>query len=391
MCIERLFYTFLIVEVFETMPARSAAALKRKRERAREHVREWKKKNPAKVREQKKRYYARNHDKIQDKLRQWRKNNPELVRAQKRRHKERKVWSLLPRTRQRKDKDDEYDPDEILRGLFGVRVVLTDFRRALPPPPPLPSSQQQPGKRLSYSSSDSETDEGLSKELHLMLAEPEDPVKWRLEQLRKNRKKAEENRVRRMQKREKEAEKIIEITAERKVWPLLPRTRQRKDKDDEYDPDEILRGLFGVRVVLTDFRRALPPPPPLPSSQQQPGKRLSYSSSDSETDEGLSKELHLMLAEPEDPVKWRLEQLRKNRKKAEENRVRRMQKRQKEAEKIIEIAAELDEMSFMLHDMGKWFQQFEREDTVEQATQFEYSHNVEISAELMDQLEHYLF
>jgi len=47
-------------------------------------------------------------------------------------------------------------------------------------------------------------------------------------------------------------------------------------------------------------------------------------------------------------------------------------------------------MSFMLHDMGKWFQQFEREDTVEQATQFEYTHNVEMSAELMDQLEHYL-
>ena len=68
-----------------------------------------------------------------------------------------------------------------------------------------------------------------------------------------------------------------------------------------------------------------------------------------------------------------------------------MQKRQKEAEKIIEITAELDEMSFMLHDMGKWFQQFEREDTVEQATQFEYSHNVEISAELMDQLKHYLY
>jgi len=98
-----------------------------------------------------------------------------------------------------------------------------------------------------------------------------------------------------------------------------------------------------------------------------------------------------MLAEPEEPVKRRIEQLRKNRKKAEENRVRLMQKRQKEAVKITEISAELDEMSFMSHDMGKWFQQFEREDTAEQATQFEYSHNVEISAELMDQLKHYLY
>lgn len=42
-----------------------------------------------------------------------------------------------------------------------------------------------------------------------------------------------------------------------------------------------------------------------------------------------------------------------------------MQKRQKEAEMIIKLTAKLDEMSFMLHDMGKWFQQFEREDTVE--------------------------
>ena len=40
---------------------------------------------------------------------------------------------------------------------------------------------------------------------------------------------------------------------------------------------------------------------------------------------------------------------------------------------IVEIAAELDQMSFMLHNMGKWFMGFEREDTVEQATQFEYS------------------
>jgi len=91
-----------------------------------------------------------------------------------------------------------------------------------------------------------------------------------------------------------------------------------------------------------------------------------------------------MLAEPEGPVKRRIKQTRKNRKKGEENRVRRMQKRQKEAEMITKITAELDKMSFMLHDMDKWFQQFEREGTVEQSTQFEYTHNVKISAELMN-------
>ena len=76
-------------------------------------------------------------------------------------------------------KDDIYDPEEILRGLFGVRVKLTDFRR---PPPP----------------------------------------------------------------------------------PRLPRARHRKEKHDSYDPDEILCGSFGARVVLTDFRRPLSPPPPSP-------------------------------------------------------------------------------------------------------------------------------
>ena len=87
----------------------------------------------------------------------------------------------------------------------------------------------------------------------------------------------------------------------------------------------------------------------------------------------------------------RIEQIRKNRKKAEPNRVRRMLKRQKEEEMITAIATELDGLSSMLYDMDKWFTQFEREDTVAQATQFEYTHSVEISTELMNELEHLLF
>ena len=119
------------------MPATSAAALKRKRESNRERVRAWKQENPGKVREQKKRYYTRNRDKSQAMLRQWRKRNPELVRAQKRHYYERKVWPRVPRTRQGKGKDgDEYDPVEVLRDLFGVRVVLTDLGKSLEPPPP---------------------------------------------------------------------------------------------------------------------------------------------------------------------------------------------------------------------------------------------------------------
>ena len=104
-----------------------------------------------------------------------------------------------------------------------------------------------------------------------------------------------------------------------------------------------------------------------------------------------SRELDAVLAEPEDPVKLRLRQIRKNRKKAEENRIGRMRKIQDEEEMIREIAVELDQMAFMLHDMGKWFEEFQCEDAVEQATQFEYSHSIEITAELMNELEQYLF
>ena len=56
-----------------------------------------------------------------------------------------------------------------------------------------------------------------------------------------------------------------------------------------------------------------------------------------------------------------------------------------------EIAAELDEMMLELHDLGKWFAEFEYEDAVEQASQFEYPHSIEITTDLMADLEQYLF
>ena len=58
---------------------------------------------------------------------------------------------------------------------------------------------------------------------------------------------------------------------------------------------------------------------------------------------------------------------------------------------ITEIAAKLDEMMLKLHNMGKWFAEFEREDVVEQASQFEYSHSIEITTDLTAELEQYLF
>ena len=84
-------------------PATSAAALKRKRERARERMREWKKQHPVKVLQQKKSYRERNKDKWSDELKRWRIKNPEKVRTQKHRYRERKAneKSIPPRSVER--------------------------------------------------------------------------------------------------------------------------------------------------------------------------------------------------------------------------------------------------------------------------------------------------
>ena len=98
---------------------------KKERERARECVREWKKRNPKKVRAQKQRYRKQNKDKRRDELNRWRVKNPEKVKAQKRHYRERKAWPRILGTRP--GKKDRYDPDEIV--LLDARVELTDFRR----------------------------------------------------------------------------------------------------------------------------------------------------------------------------------------------------------------------------------------------------------------------
>jgi len=129
--------------------------------------------------------------------------------------------------------------------------------------------------------------------------------------------------------------------------------------------------------------------PESPSREQY--NSSSASSSDTEVNEALAKELDAMIVEPEDPVKRRIKQIRNNRKKACENRVARIQKRREEEAMIVEMASELDKMMFMIHDMGKWFAEFEREDEVERASQFEYSRTIEITTDLMSELERYLF
>ena len=211
---------------------------------------------------------------------------------------------------------------------------------------------------------------------------------------------------------------------ERKAWPRIPATYTRRETTQivKYNPDKIC--LREVRVVLSDYRRTpsqtqsppshstndpqniddfdpdeilrglfhveLKPPKRKEKTKRKPTKKQ-YESSDSEVNEELLREMEEVLAEPEDPVKWRMRQIKKNRKRAEENRIYRMRKRQEEEDMITEIGTELDEMMLKLHDLGKWFAEFEREDAVEQATQFEYSHSIEITTDLMAELEQYLF
>ena len=192
---------------------------------------------------------------------------------------------------------------------------------------------------------------------------------------------------------------------ERKAWPRIPATNTRRETTQIVKPNKIC--LRELRVVLEDYRRNPAQRQPSPDydpdeilrglfhvespKRKPPKKQYESSDSDSEVDEELVKEMEKALAEPEDPVKIRINQIKKNRKIGEENRIRRIEKRQEEEDMIAEIASELDEMTLKLSDMGKWFAEFEREDAVEQATQFEYSRSIEITTDLMAELEQYLF
>jgi len=136
------------------------------------------------VKAQKQRYQNQNKDKLRTQLNRWRSKNPEKVKAQKHRHRER-ILDNKP------GKPCQYDVDEILREMFEEPVVVTDVKRSSLQQ--RSTSSQKPSKtEVSCSSTDSETDEELAKELEVMMAEPEDPVKMRISQIRNNRKKAEE-------------------------------------------------------------------------------------------------------------------------------------------------------------------------------------------------------
>lgn len=136
---------------------------------------------------------------------------------------------------------------------------------------------------------------------------------------------------------------------------------------DEFNPDEILNGLFS----LTSTER-----------------KECDSSAASQTFEGLEEE---MVVDCEDPVQCRLQEIKQHRKQAENTRCERMIKDRKELDMISETTTEVNETLAMMNDMSKWFAGFEREDTVDRASQFEYSRTIEITSELMCELEEYLF
>ena len=404
------------------MPARSL-------ERRREIVREWKKKNPEKVREQKRRYRARRKDEVrfndiacdaikslerknevkynQEKIlrklfrarivltdfrrpakireynreynREWRKKNPEKVREHKRRYRAR---CRAKRCEVRNA--DMYDPEEILRGLF------TDCPRTSSSSPPFPlravtqralrssiTMTTSNKSAITYASTTTTADKSTST----TTASLPSPFPLRAVTLRSLPQRALPSSTNTTTAAYKSTNTTITTTATLPASPPPQRRGRRlsySSSDSDSEPDE------GLVVELERMLAEPEDPPP-----QRRGRRLSYSSSsdsDSEPDEGLVAELERMLAEPEDPVKRRLSEIRKNRRVAEENRVKRVRKEQEMEKMIVEIASELDEMSSMLHDMGRWFAQFEREDTVEQ-NRCHFS----VTVELMDQLEHYLF
>ena len=406
------------------MPARSAAALERKREL----LREWKRNNPDKVRLQKKKYYARNKTKRRNELNRWREKNPEKVKIQRRQYRERKAWprSLKPWRRKpcRYNFRKTTRQAVIKRDLLEARVELIDFRKtARQPAKDKTVSLEAPVELIDFR----KTARQSVKDKKILLEACVELIDFR-------------KTTRQAAKDMQAAEDFDPDETLKELFPAKATRQSTKDMQtmEDFDPDEILKGLFPTKspqrephnfvnseaneasAMELETTIAEPESPPreqynsssdssdsevdealakeldamLAEPESPPREQYnssSSSSSDSEVDEALAKELDAMLTEPEDPVKRRINQIRNNRKKAGENRVARIQKRREEEAMIVEMASELDKMMFMIHDMGKWFAEFERENKVERASQFEYSRTIEITTELMSELEQYLF
>ena len=241
----------------------------------------------------------------------------DMVRDALNRYRERKRRSRLPATRQWEEHD--YDPDEILRGLLGVRVELTDFRKTIPP------------SNTTTTAAKSTTTATRQWEEHDY--DPNEILRGlfggRVE-LRDFRGTLTPSNTTTIA-----AKNTITITTATLpptntsttiTTATLPLTNtsttittaapqalpppQRRGRVVSYFPTAAKSTTTAAKSTTTNTTaapQALPPP-------QRRGRWLSYSSSsdsDSEPDEGLVAELERMLAEPEDPVKRRLSEIRK--------------------------------------------------------------------------------
>ena len=119
----------------------------------------------------------------------------------------------------------------------------------------------------------------------------------------------------------------------------------------------------------------------------------SESDNSSLVDPQLVEELERMLNEPsecsdeEDELEERLIPLRTYREQSIQRRLEQWEKEQELEESIQYIAGDLGAVNEQLIDMERAFAQFRREDAVTQVPEFEYSHTVTITSDLMSQLE----
>ena len=115
------------------------------------------------------------------------------------------------------------------------------------------------------------------------------------------------------------------------------------------------------------------------------------SETSSEVDPRLEKELERLLnetssdeASEEDVVEQRLASLRRKR---EEDMTQRLVRWERE-EAVTDLSAELGGVQSELHDMERWFEQFDRED---EAQPDEYTQTLMVTSHLMNELERFLF
>ena len=164
------------------MPATSAAALQRKRD----FLREWKKRNPNKVREQRKRYRERKARR--ERTVKYEKTVLREVRVVLTDYRRTPSQTQPPPSQPSQSTNnpqniDDFDPHEILRGCRIKTITATT------------TETTKTNQKAMFVLGLWTTDEELLWEMEDVLAEPENLVKRRIRQIKKSRKRAEETEL----------------------------------------------------------------------------------------------------------------------------------------------------------------------------------------------------